>query len=167
MESNIRLYSLNYNEVRTYGVSALFVLANLLLPQLCHLLPQGGVILAPLSLVMLVGAYKFGWKAAVLAAVVSPLVNHLLTGMPAWGILPVMTVKLMILALVAGLVAQRMKKVTVLLLMAVVLGAEMLGGMAEFLLTGGIAMTVADFVIGWPGLLLQVVGGFVLLKLKL
>ncbi len=167
METNARLYTLNFNEVRTYGVSALFVLANLLLPQLCHLLPQGGIILAPLSLVMLVGAYKFGWKAAVLAAVVSPLVNHLLTGMPAWGILPVMTVKLMILALVAGLMAQRTKKVSVLLLVAVVLGAEVLGGLGELLLTGGIAMTTADFIVGWPGLLLQVVGGFALLKLKL
>ncbi len=167
METNARLYTLNFDEVRTYLVSALFIVANLLLPQLCHLIPQGGVILAPLSLVMLVGAYKFGWKAAVLAAVVSPLVNHALTGMPAWGVMPVMTVKLVGLALTAGLVAQRMKSVNILLLVAVVLGAEVLGGLGELLLTGGVAMTIADFTIGWPGLLLQVIGGYGLLKLRI
>ena len=167
METNARLYTLNFDEIRTYLVSALFVVANLLLPQLAHLIPQGGVILAPLSLVMLVGAYKFGWKAAVLAAVVSPLVNHALTGLPAWGVLPVMTVKLMVLALTAGLVAQWTKKVSIPLLVAVVLGAEVLGGLGELLLTGGIAMTTADFIVGWPGLLLQVIGGYGLLKLRI
>ena len=167
MESNVRLYTLNFDEVRTYLVSALFVLANLVLPQLCHLIPQGGVILAPLSLVILVGAYKFGWKAALLAAVVSPLVNHALTGMPAWGVMPVMTMILVVLALTAGVVAQRMKSVNILLLASVVLGAEVLGGLGELLLTGGIAMTTADFIVGWPGLLLQVIGGYGLLKLRI
>ena len=165
MESNVKLYALNFDELRTYGVCALFVAANLVLPQLCHLIPQGGIILAPLSLVILMGAYKFGWKAALMAAVLSPLVNHALTGLPAWSVLPVMTVKLMVLALVAGLVAQRTQKVSVLLLAATVLGAELLGGVGEFLLSGGIAMTVADFTIGWPGLLLQVVGGCALLRI--
>ena len=167
MESNVKLYALNFDEVRTYLVSALFIVANLVLPQLCHLIPQGGIILAPLSLVMLVGAYKFGWKAAVLAAVGSPLVNQALTGMPAWGVMPVMTMKLVVLALTAGLVAQRMKSVNILLLASVVLGAEVLGGLGELLLTGGIAMTTADFIVGWPGLLLQVIGGYGLLKLRI
>ena len=31
-----KLYSLEYNNARTYGFSALFIAGNILLPQLCH-----------------------------------------------------------------------------------------------------------------------------------
>ena len=158
------MFTLAFNETRTYLWSAVFILCNLVLPQLCHLIPQGGVMLAPLSLVIMVGAYKFGWKPALIAAALSPLVNHYATGMPAWGILQVMTVKLIILALVAGLAAQYYRKATLLILVGVVLMAELLGGLGELALTGGIAATIADFAIGWPGLILQVAGTYLLVK---
>ena len=164
METNARLYTLNYDEVRTYLWATVFVACNIVLPQLFHLIPQGGIMFAPLSLVILAGAYKFGWKVGLLAAVASPLVNHLLTGLPAWGVLQVMTLKLIILALVAGLTAQYFKKVTLPLIIGVVLAAEVLGGLGELSLTGGIAATVQDFTIGWPGLLLQVVGTYLICK---
>ncbi|MBR4389695.1 MAG: ECF transporter S component [Prevotella sp.] len=164
METNARLYTLNYDEVRTYLWATVFVACNIVLPQLFHLIPQGGIMFAPLSLVILAGAYKFGWKVGLLAAVASPLVNHLLTGLPAWGVLQVMTLKLIILALVAGFTAQYFKKVTLPLIIGVVLAAEVLGGLGELALTGGIAATVQDFTIGWPGLLLQVVGTYLICK---
>ena len=76
MESSIRLYSLSYSEKLTYLAAALFIACNIALPQVFHLIPQGGVIFSPLSLVIMVGAYKLGWRAALLAAVASPIVNH-------------------------------------------------------------------------------------------
>ena len=164
MEASVRLYALNYGEVKTYVCTAVFVACNLVLPQLFHLIPQGGVIFSPLSLVILAGAYKFGWKTGLLAALLSPLVNHSLTGMPAWEVLPVMTLKLAVLAVVAGLVAQQFKAVSVLLLIGVVLASKAIGGLGELLLTGGIDATTADFIVGWPGLLLQVVGTWLILK---
>ena len=164
MEASVRLYALHYGEVKTYVWTAVFVACNLVLPQLFHLIPQGGVIFSPLSLVILAGAYKFGWKTGLLAALLSPLVNHSLTGMPAWEVLPVMTLKLAVLAVVAGLVAQQFKAVSVLLLIGVVLASKAIGGLGELLLTGGIDATTADFIVGWPGLLLQVVGTWLILK---
>ena len=164
MEASVRLYALNYGEVKTYVWTAVFVVCNLVLPQLFHLIPQGGVIFSPLSLVILAGAYKFGWKTGLLAALLSPLVNHSLTGMPAWEVLPVMTLKLAVLAVLAGLVAQQFKAVSVLLLIGVVLASKAIGGLGELLLTGGIDATTADFIVGWPGLLLQVVGTWLILK---
>ena len=164
MEKSARLYTLNYDEVKTYLWAAFFVACNMVLPQVCHLIPQGGIIFAPLSLVILAGAYKLGWKVGLLAAVVSPLVNHLVFGLPAWGVLQVMTLKLVILALVAGLTAKHFNKVTLPLLIGVVLAAEMLGGVGELALTGGIDATMADFTIGWPGLLLQVIGTYLICK---
>ena len=164
MEANVRLYALNYDEAKTYLWAMVFVACNLVLPQVFHLIPQGGVIFSPLSLVILAGAYKFGWKTGLLAALASPLVNHLITGMPAWEVMPVMTLKLAVLALVAGLAAQRFKTVSLPLLIGVVLVSKAIGCLGEFILTGGIAATIADFTIGWPGLLLQVFGAWLIVK---
>ena len=164
MEANVRLYALNYDEAKTYLWATVFVACNLVLPQVFHLIPQGGVIFSPLSLVILVGAYKFGWKTGLLAALASPLVNHAITGLPAWEVLPVMTLKLAVLAMVAGLAAQRFKTVNLPLLIGVILVSKAIGCLGEFILTGGIAATIADFTIGWPGLLLQVFGAWLILK---
>ena len=137
----------------------------MVLPQLFHLIPQGGIIFAPLSFVILAGAYKFGWKTGVLAAVLSPLVNHFVFGLPAWGVLQVMTLKLVVLALVAGLVAQHFKTVSLPLIIGVVLLSMAIGCVGEYLLTGGVETTIADITIGWPGLLLQIFGTWLILKL--
>ena len=164
MEANVKLYAFNYDEAKTYLWATVFVACNLVLPQVFHLIPQGGVIFSPLSLVILAGAYKFGWKTGLLAALLSPLVNHLLTGMPAMTTLPVMTLKLAVLAIVAGLTAQHFKTVSLPLIIGVVLVSMAIGCLGELLLTGGIAATIADFTIGWPGLLLQVFGAWLILN---
>lgn len=164
MEKSVRLYSLNYNDVRTFLWAALFVVCNMALPQVAHLIPQGGIIFAPLSLVILVAACKLGWRTALLAAVVSPLVNNIVFGMPAWGVLPIMAVKLAVLALAAGLAVQRMQRVTLAMLCGAVLLSELVGGMAELAFTGGLHATIADFTIGWPGLLLQIAGCYLIVN---
>ena len=164
METTARLYTLNFDEAKTYLWATVFVACNLVLPQVFHLIPQGGVIFSPLSLVILVGAYKFGWKTGLLAAVLSPVVNHLLTGMPAAEVMPVMALKLAVLAMVAGLAAQHFQTVSLPLLIGVILVSKAIGCLGEFALTGGIEATIADFTIGWPGLLLQVIGAWLILK---
>jgi hypothetical protein len=165
MEANVRLYTLNYDEAKTYMWATVFVACNLVLPQVFHLIPQGGIIFSPLSLVILAGAYKFGWKTGLLAALLSPSVNHLLTGMPATEVLPVMTMKLAVLAVIAGLTAQYFKKASLPIIIGVVLVCKAVECVGELLLTGGIEATVTDFTMGWPGLLLQVFGTWLLLKL--
>lgn len=164
METNARLYALNYNEVKTYLWAAVFVVCNMLLPQVFHLIPQGGIIFAPLSLVILAGAYKLGWKTGLLAAVASPLVNNLAFGLPAWGVLQVMVLKLVVLALVAGFTAQHFRRTSLALLVGVVLVSELLGCLGELALTGAANATMADFIVGWPGLLLQVIGTYLVVK---
>ena len=164
MEANVKLYAYNYDEAKTYLWATAFVACNLLLPQVFHLIPQGGIIFAPLSFVILAGAYKFGWKTGLLAALASPLINHAITGMPAWGVMPVMTLKLAVIALVAGLAAQRFKTVNLLLIMAVVLVSMVLGALGELVLTGDIAATISDITVGWPGILLQIFGTWLIIK---
>lgn len=164
MKTTARLYTLTLDEARTYLWVLIFVGANLLLPQVFHLVPQGGIIFSPLSLVIMAGAYKLGWRVGLLAALASPLVNHLITGMPAMSVLPVMTLKLAVLALVAGFTAQHFRRATIPLLIGVVLLTELLGGLGELALMGGIDATIQDFTVGWPGMLLQIVGTYMIVK---
>ena len=83
METTVKLYTLGYSRVKTYVTALLFVAGNIVLPQLFHLVPQGGVTWLPIYFFTLVGAYKYGWKAGLLTAVLSPLLNSWWFGMPA------------------------------------------------------------------------------------
>lgn len=44
-----KLYALNLSNTKTYLFAAIFIVGNLLLPQLAHLVPQGGFIFLPIS----------------------------------------------------------------------------------------------------------------------
>ena len=150
--------------VRTYLFAVLFVGGNMLLPQLCHLMPDGGKIFLPIYFFTLIASYKFGLKVGILTAVLSPLGNHLLFGMPPAGMLPVLLVKSTLLALVGAIVADRSQRVSLLHVAAVVVAYQVLGGIAEWLIASDLSAALQDFKIGFPGMLLQVVLGWVILK---
>ena len=164
MEKTIKLYTLSYSEAKTYWMALLFVTGNILLPQLCHLVPQGGVTLLPIYFFTLVGAYKYGWKVGLLTAIASPLINSLLFGMPAQAVLPAILMKSTLLAIAAGWMAQRTHQVTILSLLGVVLAYQVAGTLGEWALTSSLATALQDFRIGLPGMALQVFGGYALLK---
>lgn len=46
--TTVKLYSLEYNNSKTYLAALLFVLGNLAMPQLFHLIPQGGMVWLPI-----------------------------------------------------------------------------------------------------------------------
>lgn len=162
--ASIKLYSLNYNDAKTYIAAALFVVGNILLPQLCHLVPQGGMVLLPIYFFTLVGAYKYGWKVGLLTALLSPLCNHLLFDMPAAAVLVPILVKSTILAVTAGYVASRYGKVSIALLAAVVATYQVAGSVFEWAWTGSIYAALQDLRLGIVGMLLQIVGGYLFIK---
>lgn len=167
MQTTVKLYSLSYSNVKTYMVAALFIAGNIILPQLCHLIPQGGMILLPIYFFTLVAAYKYGWKAGLITAVLSPAVNSLCFGMPALALLPVILVKSSLLAAFAAFAASRFRKVSLLLLAAVVVAYQLAGGMAEWAITGSLDAALQDFRLGYPGMLLQIAGGYAVLHYML
>ena len=162
--SSIKLYALNFTQAKTYVVAALFILGNIALPQLCHLVPQGGMILLPIYFFTLIGAYKYGWKVGLMTAVLSPIINHLLFGMPAAAVLAPILVKSTILALTAGYVAQNFQKATITLLALVVLAYQIAGGLFEWAWTGSLAAALQDFRLGLAGMALQILGGYAFIK---
>lgn len=56
----VQLYCLSLREAKSYLVAMAFIVGNIVLPQLCHLMPQGGLIWLPIYFFTLVGAYKYG-----------------------------------------------------------------------------------------------------------
>lgn len=162
--TSVKLYSLSYDSGKTYLAASLFVVGNVLLPQLFHFVPQGGVVWLPIYFFTLTGAYKYGWKAGLLTAVASPLVNAWLFGMPAVAVLPAILLKSVLLAGAAGYVAQRFRKVSVPLLAAVVLAYQLVGTLGEWAMCGSLHTALQDLRIGIPGMLLQVVGGYLVIR---
>jgi hypothetical protein len=164
MESTLKLYALKAIEFKTYSFAALFIAGNILLPQICHLVPMGGMILLPIYFFTLIAAYKYGFLTGLLTAVASPILNHLLFGMPATEMLPIILIKSALLATAAAYLAQRTQQIKILNLILVVLFYQGIGMIAEFALTNSFAAGMQDIRLGFPGMLLQIVGGFFCLK---
>ena len=132
MEYTSRATALTLDNWRTYLFATLFTAGNIALPQLCHLVPQGGLLFQPIYLFTLIAACRWGWRVALLTALVSPLLNTLWFSMPSVAMLPVVLLKSVVLAL--GVSWAMTSKVRKPLLVAVlfIIGAQLLGGVAEW-----------------------------------
>lgn len=137
----VKLYSLDYSNAKTYLIAALFIAGNMALPQLFHLIPQGGITWLPIYFFTLIGAYKFGWKVGLLTAVLSVL-----------------------LAVAAGWAAYRFNRISLPILLAVVLFYQVIGTLGEWVMAGSFFQAVQDFRVGLPGMAMQVAGGYALIK---
>lgn len=160
--STVSLHAFGYREARTYLFALLFVAGNVLLPQLFHLLPSGGRMWLPIYFFTLIAAYKYGWRVGLLTAVLSPIVNSVLFAMPPAAALLPITVKSVLLAIAAGFAASHYKRVSLALMAAVVLAYQVVGSLFEWVLAGSAEAAWQDFSVGVPGMLLQVVGGWLL-----
>lgn len=159
MQTELRLQSLPFSSMRTYLVAVAFIIGNIVMPQLFHLIPQGGITWLPIYFFTLVGAYLYGWRVGILTAVASPVANAILFGMPAIAGLPAILLKSIILAVIAGYAAKRFNKASLLILFCVVVGYQVVGTLGEWIIKGDFFLACQDFRIGIPGMLLQIVGG--------
>lgn len=164
MQTSLKLYSLSYSNIRTYLFAALFAIGNIVLPQLVHLIPQGGHIWLPIYFFTLVAAYKYGWRVGLLTAVASPLINSMLFGMPSAAALPAIMIKSVVLALTAGYLARRFKTISILQIIVAVIGYQLIGGLGEWALTGSLYEALQDFRIGIPGILVQIFGCWAIVR---
>lgn len=164
MNTTIRLQSVKFTEARTYFIAVLFIVGNIVLPQLCHLLPQGGLRWLPIYFFTLVGAYRYGWRVGVLTALASPLLNSLLFGMPALQAVPGIMLKSVVLAVAAAFAAHKVRKVSMLALACAVIACQSVGIVGEWLMGYSWHDALQDVRIGLPGIMMQVVGGWLVLR---
>ena len=166
MEKEIKIYNYGLNELKTYLFVFLFVAGNIILPQLCHLIPDGGKMFLPIYFFTLMASYKYGVKVGLMTAVLSPVVNSLLFGMPALALLPAILTKSVVLALTASFVANKTQKVSIVNLLIVVLAYQCVGTLAEWAMTSSFYVALQDFRLGIPGMVLQLFGTYFVLKLE-
>ena len=164
METTIKLYSLRAVEIKSYVFALLFVAGNIVLPQLCHLLPIGGQILLPIYFFTLIAAYKYGFFTGLLTAVASPLINHALFGMPSTEMLTAILIKSALLAVGAAYMAHKTNSLKLQSLLAVIIFYQGLGMIAEWAITGSFFAAMQDVRVGVPGMLLQLFGGYLVLR---
>ncbi|MDR2956034.1 MAG: ECF transporter S component [Prevotella sp.] len=162
--TTVKLYSLNYKETKTYLFASLFIVGNLALPQLCHLIPGGGLTWLPIYFFTLIAAYKYGFRVGLLTAILSPAINYLLFGMPALEALPVIMIKSTMLAGAAAYAAHRAGSISLLAIIGAVLAYQVTGTLVEWAIEKDFFIAVQDFRIGIPGMLVQVFGGYAILK---
>lgn len=165
MEREIKIYNLGLGELKTYLFVFLFVTGNILLPQLCHLIPDGGKVFLPIYFFTLIASYKYGVKVGLMTAVLSPVINSLLFGMPALAVLPAILVKSVVLALAASFVATKTHKVSLINLLIVILTYQCIGTLAEWAMTSSFNLAIQDFRIGIPGMILQLFVTYFLLNI--
>lgn len=164
MSTIAKLYSLSLNNTKTYLFATVFIVGNLLLPQLAHLVPQGGFIFLPIYFFTLIAAYKYGIHVGLLTAVLSPIANNLLFGMPPAAVLPAIIIKSVILAIAAALAANKFGKVSLLGIILAIFAYQLIGTGLEWAITKNFFVAIQDFRIGFPGMLIQLFGGYFVLK---
>lgn len=152
-----------FGNYRTYLAAMAFVVGNILVPQLCHLIPNGGLIFLPIYFFTLVGAFLCGWKVGLVTAVLSPVINCVLFGMPPVASLPAILVKSLALVLAVALVSRKMK-FSLLSVAVAVLSYQIVGMAVEFLMDFNFLHAIQDIRIGWPGILIQILGGYLVIK---
>ena len=164
MATTAKLYSLSLNNTKTYLIATVFIVCNLLLPQLAHLVPQGGFIFLPIYFFTLIAAYKYGIHVGLLTAVLSPLANNLIFGMPPTAVLPAIIIKSVILAIAAAIAAKKFGKVSLIGILLAIMAYQLIGTGIEWAMTQNFFAAIQDFRIGFPGMLIQLFGGYLVLK---
>ncbi|MFV0330298.1 MAG: ECF transporter S component [Dysgonomonas sp.] len=164
METTVKLYSLTYKEVKTYLFALLFIVGNIALPQISHLVPGGGLTWLPIYFFTLIAAYKYGLRVGLLTAILSPLINSALFGMPSVAVLPEILIKSTLLAGAAAYAAHRLQKISILGIIAAVLAYQVVGTLFEWAIVKDFIVAIQDFRIGIPGMLIQIFGGYAILK---
>ena len=155
--------NLSLKKVQAYIFTALFIAGNLALPFLCHSIPNGGKIFLPIFFFTLIASYKFGWRVGLLTAILSPLANHVLFGMPNNAMLVDVISKSLMIVLFASLISMKIKKISLLSIALVVIGYQVLGTLIS--MASGIPMQniLASLQMTIPGLLIQIIFGYIIL----
>ena len=117
----------------------------------------------PIYFFTLVAAFRCGWKVGFLTAVLSPVVNCLLFGMPPVASLPAILVKSLTLVAAVELISRKMD-FSLLSVALAVLAYQLVGMTVEFFMDFNFMHAIQDIRIGWPGILIQIVGGYLVIK---
>jgi thiamine transporter ThiT len=163
--------SLKFTDIKTYGIIAAFVVLSVLTPWAVHQIPNAGATYLPMHFFIFVAALTCGWQTGVIVGLLTPFASYLVSGMPAFTVLPQIAVEVTVYGLLAGLLRQKFN----LRVIWSLLGAMVGGRIALF-----IAVVIVQAITGnmysplgptatpfnavwntvsqaWPGMLIQLI----------
>ena len=135
------------------------------MPYLFHILSMNGNMFLPIYFFVLICAYKYGWKLGLLVALASPIVNYLATGMPSITILWTVLLKGVALAIIASIVAIGTKKISFTNMAIIVACYQVIGVVVVLAITGNVLLATSDVIIGYLGLIMELIFGYLVLYL--
>ncbi len=150
---------LSFAGARAFLLEGIFIAATVAAPLAAHALGWPVFRVLPMFWgVMLAGAV-YGWKAGLIAGLTAPVLNHLLTGMPALPMVPLMAIELALYGALPAILASKALRGNLYLAMAVagVAGRMVIVGGFLLFLGGSSALPgfLASSVI--PGVPMQIV----------
>ena len=148
-------------------LSAMFLAIGLVLPLFTAQIPQIGQMPLPMHIPVLLCGLTCGWPYGLACGVLTPLLSHLLTGMPGAAYLPAMLCELAAYGLISGLLSRlihtgrRSLDLYVQLIGAMVIGRVVYGVMNALVFRAGAysmeLFLTAAFVTALPGILIQLI----------
>ncbi len=151
--------------LRFWMTALVLISGNVVLPQFFHLIPGGGPMWLPIYFFTLIASWRYGFKMGFTVAVISPIINTLIFGMPSQAMLLPILMKSVILAFSAAALASRYGKVTIALVLSVVLTYQFAGTLGEWAIFGDFMQATQDFRVGIPGMIVQTIGAYLLLRI--
>ena len=148
-------------------ITALCVALCVVLPMALHAIPKGGVLFSPMHLPVLLCGLVCGAPFGLICGILGPFVSSILTGMPAFGYMPIMMIELGLYGLISGLVMQllRSDKLVIDLYAALIiamLGGRVITGILRALIFAGGSYSWSAWATGYfvsclPGIILQLI----------
>lgn len=161
--------ALKYRDIRSYLLTAAFVMLAVLVPLLFHQFHLAGPTFLPMQIFVLMAGLLFGWRAGLLVGLFTPLVSYFISGMPALNILPQVIIEASAYGLIAGLLREKYHLRTIWSLLGAMIGGRLalLSAISIMYLVAGqsysplglesnpLASFWSTVSQGWPGMVIQ------------
>ncbi len=165
------LMTLKYNDVRSYVLTAVFIMLAVSVPWIFHQFHLAGPTFLPMHIFVLIAGLLFGWRAGLITGLFTPLVSYFISGMPVLNILPQIVIELSAYGIIAGILRQKYNLRPIWALLGAMLGgraALLLAMLIIYLIAGQsyspLGPEVSPFASfwsvikqGWPGLVIQLI----------
>ena len=155
------------NRTRQLVLTALFTAIGVVLPQAFHAIPNAGSIFLPMHIPVLVAGFAVGPLFGAICGFLTPLLSHLIFGMPPAMMLGQMLCELTVYGLLTGLLNRFVTNKNALVKNYIVLIGAMLGGRLIYGVLNALifragsyslqAWVSAAFVTALPGIVIQLV----------
>ena len=155
------------NNTRKLVLTALFIAIGVILPQAFHAVPNAGSIFLPMHIPVLIAGFAVGPLYGTLCGVLTPILSHLIFGMPPAPMLPQMICELASYGFLTGLLNRIVRNDNALIKNYIVLIGAMLGGRLVYGLLNALVFRAGSYslqawisaalVTALPGIAIQLV----------